>query len=364
MAENKDFKHSGEVSVALFLVEICSSLTKSCQELTNKTKVDKSPVTQADLAVQALVTLYLRVLDADMKLIAEEDDTLFQEDANPALLESVTQLVNKFFPFETISETGKTEFSPDEVLEALRGGNADPSKDQVCWILDPIDGTRGFVNGEQYAVCLGKIVDGELVVSVVSCPNIPEGEYCKLCILNEQDNFYAPPKANSSQKDCWMVAAVKGQGCRQIRFKFGQTETTWDSMTPCKVSSQASMFEFRFCESINYPPENQGKVARVSASVDNPTYRLDGMAKYALVATGQMEAYLRFSGVNKQKAWDHIGELLVQEAGGEVSDIRGIHLNFTTGRFLSLNTQLVASNKVCHEDLLEVSRTVCGVKKL
>lgn len=351
----------GDVSVGIFLLEICSQLTKQCQNVKNKTKVDGSPVTQADLAVQAIVTLYLEILDSDFRLIAEEDASTCEGEKNLGLLKSVTALVNQFFPMAVVNRN--EEFSTDEVLNALRRGNGNPKNDQVCWVLDPIDGTRGFVQNEQYALALGKIVDGELVMSVVSCPNIPAGDYCTLCTLNENENYYAPPKINEEQKDCWLVAAVKGEGCRQTRFTLGQTETMWENMEKCAVSDTTSMFQFRFSESINYPPDTQSKVARVASSVDNPTYRLDGMAKYCLVASGQVEAYVRFSASGKQKIWDHVGELLVREAGGEVSDIQGIHLNFTGGRILEHNCEIVVSNGKCHEDLLEVSRTVCNVKK-
>ena len=33
------------------------------------------------------------------------------------------------------------------------------------WVLDPIDGTRGFVGLRQYAVCLGMLQDGEVNLS-------------------------------------------------------------------------------------------------------------------------------------------------------------------------------------------------------
>ncbi len=43
------------------------------------------------------------------------------------------------------------------------------------WVLDPIDGTRGFVGMRQYAVCLGLLQDGEVVAGVLGCPNLPQG---------------------------------------------------------------------------------------------------------------------------------------------------------------------------------------------
>jgi len=39
--------------------------------------------------------------------------------------------------------------------------------------LDPIDGTKGFLRGEQYAVALGLIDDGEVVLGVLGCPELP-----------------------------------------------------------------------------------------------------------------------------------------------------------------------------------------------
>ena len=43
------------------------------------------------------------------------------------------------------------------------------------WVLDPIDGTRGFVGQRQYAVCLGMLQEGEVVLGVLGCPNLPVG---------------------------------------------------------------------------------------------------------------------------------------------------------------------------------------------
>jgi len=361
VTETQGNPYEADLNTALFLLEICSHLTRKCQSLDSKTKIDGSPVTHADLAVQSIVTLYLGGGSADFVLVGEENEKCVEGQEGSALLENVTKLVNEYFPFEKLED--RIVFTPSEVLQSLRQGNGNPAQANTCWIIDPIDGTRGFLHNGQYALALGKLVEGELVISVVSCPNIPSGTYCEMCVQNHEEMYMGPPNTDEAQKDCWMVAAAKGQGCRQIRFPWGSKSTTWDRMSPCSVSSRSSMFDFRFCESINYPPPEQKRAAQLAMANQSTqcTYRLDGMAKYALVATGQMEAYLRFSAANKQKCWDHVGELLVREAGGEVSDVDGIHLNFTRGRILELNKQLVASNKTCHDDLLEVSRTALGL---
>ena len=40
------------------------------------------------------------------------------------------------------------------------------------WTLDPIDGTKGFLRSQQYAIALALIVDGEIVVAALGCPNL------------------------------------------------------------------------------------------------------------------------------------------------------------------------------------------------
>jgi 3'(2'), 5'-bisphosphate nucleotidase len=41
------------------------------------------------------------------------------------------------------------------------------------WTLDPIDGTKGFLRGDQYAIALALVEHGEVVLGVLGCPNLP-----------------------------------------------------------------------------------------------------------------------------------------------------------------------------------------------
>merc|ERR1712048_434185 len=65
------------------------------------------------------------------------------------------------------------------------------------WVLDPIDGTKGFLRKEQYAVCLGLIDDGKVLVSVLGCPNL-----------------HVDPNDPDGERGCLFVA-VRGQGATQ-----------------------------------------------------------------------------------------------------------------------------------------------------
>lgn len=70
------------------------------------------------------------------------------------------------------------------------------------WTLDPIDGTKGFLRGEQYAVCLAFLVDSVVQVGVIGCPNLPV-------------DFSKP----EGQRGCLFVS-VRGQGTEQVRSSF------------------------------------------------------------------------------------------------------------------------------------------------
>jgi 3'(2'), 5'-bisphosphate nucleotidase len=68
------------------------------------------------------------------------------------------------------------------------------------WTLDPIDGTKGFLRGEQYAVCLALIVDAKVQLGVMGCPNLP-----------------VDASKPDGPRGCLFVA-VRGQGAHQVRF--------------------------------------------------------------------------------------------------------------------------------------------------
>lgn len=76
------------------------------------------------------------------------------------------------------------------VLKALLG----------MWTIDPIDGTKGFLRGEQYAVCLSLIVDAQVQIGVIGCPNLP-----------------TDPENPELGQGCIFVA-VRGHGAEQASF--------------------------------------------------------------------------------------------------------------------------------------------------
>jgi 3'(2'), 5'-bisphosphate nucleotidase len=129
-------------------------------------KDDRSPVTIADFASQALVACLLEREFPGDDLVAEEDASrlrlgLVGKTTQPlSALEQVTRFCERFIP-------GADPFT---VCDWIDRGAAQPSR--RFWVLDPIDGTKGFLRGDQYAVALALVVDGQVVIGVLGCPNL------------------------------------------------------------------------------------------------------------------------------------------------------------------------------------------------
>jgi len=88
----------------------------------------------------------------------------------------------------------------------------------------------------------------------------------------------------------------------------------------------------------------------ISASA-RPSVRLDSQAKYAVVARGQADIYLRMPTKKGyvERIWDHAaGALCAVEGGCVVSDIRGAPLDFGCGRGLENNSGIAVAPPGVH----------------
>jgi 3'(2'), 5'-bisphosphate nucleotidase len=311
-----------ELEVAIGAVAEASLLCRAVQssiDLGSLEKKDRSPVTVADFGSQAIVCR--RVGDAfpDDPIIAEEDSSALSEEANAAIAGRLMAEMDVRIP----------GVDRDQVYGWIdRGGASDFA--QRFWTLDPIDGTKGFLRGDQYAVSLALIVEGELAVSALACPNLP-GE--------------------GTDGSGAIFFAVRGQGAFTRSLGGGEP-------VAIAVSEVAATPEIRFCESVEAAHSSHSDSARIAArlGIEAEPVRIDSQAKYAMVARGTGDAYMRLpkSATYVEKIWDHAGgALVVQEAGGRVSDITGKPLDFTRGRKLESNRGVIVTNGKVHDDILE-----------
>jgi 3'(2'), 5'-bisphosphate nucleotidase len=85
---------------------------------------------------------------------------------------------------------------------------------------------------------------------------------------------------------------------------------------------------------------------------------MDSQAKYAAVARGDAALYLRLPSPKspdyREKIWDHAaGALIVQEAGGTVTDMYGQLLDFASDYKMNDNFGVVVSNGSVHSAVIE-----------
>ena len=91
---------------------------------------------------------------------------------------------------------------------------------------------------------------------------------------------------------------------------------------------------------------------------------MDSQCKYAAIARGDAEIYLRLpvSDTYEEKIWDHAaGMIAVEEAGGRVTDIYGNDLDFSKGKTLSGNKGVIATNGKFHDEVVKVVGEVLGL---
>jgi 3'(2'), 5'-bisphosphate nucleotidase len=283
-------------------------------------KKDRSPVTIADLGSQAVINLELLKSFPNDPIVSEEEaDTLHRHEH---LKEKVLELVNA-----QVNNVSKTR-----VLEAIDYGTREIDYKSRFWTVDPIDGTKGFLRGEQYAIALALVEDGQVVLGVLGCPNFP---------LN-----YDRPEAG---KGC-LFYAVQGNGA----FLQGLDQ---DRKEQIHVDSISHPQKARFAEPVEKAHASHTAHAQISSAlgITAPSYRIDSQCKYAAVARGDVSIYLRLPKDKsyQEKIWDHAaGYIIVNEAGGRVTDIHGKPLDFSGGRRFQRNKGVVVTNGKLHEKVL------------
>jgi 3'(2'), 5'-bisphosphate nucleotidase len=293
------------------------------------TKDDRSPVTVADYAAQALIGFLLEAAFPEDALIGEEDSRVLQTAEQQPTLAKITGFVSRFV----------TQASPAAVCRWIDRGAAESA--QRYWTLDPIDGTKGFLRGDQYAVALALVVDGEVQLGVLGCPNLIGG-----C----QPDLSGPGS---------LVVAARGQGSWVTSIA---GEAAFERLTVSNITDPAQARILRSFESGHTNVSQIDQFAQ-ALGVQAIPVRMDSQAKYAVLAAGGGEIYLRLLSSDKpnyrEKIWDQAaGSLVIEEAGGRVTDLDGRPLDFTQGRTLAKNRGICATNKALHPAALAAIKAI------
>ncbi|KAK5668676.1 3'(2'),5'-bisphosphate nucleotidase [Batrachochytrium dendrobatidis] len=315
------------IDAVLRASRLCQTVFKHIVSSQSIMKADKSPVTIADYGAQAVVNSLLKKAFPNDLIVGEEDAA--DLNTNDTLSTQVVDLANSVLP---------NPLSTQEILTAIDLGKSLGCKQGRFWTLDPIDGTKGFLRGDQYAVCLALIVDGVVQVAVQGCPNLPH-------------SISDPFGSRGS-----LFVAVRGQGAFE-RLMDSNLEHQ------IRVLQEDDPAGTQFCESFEAAHSSQSDTAQIGQklNISKPSVRMDSQCKYAVLARGDAGIYLRIPARADyvEKIWDHAGgSLLVEEAGGRVSDVSGKPLDFTKGRTLSGNKGIVATNGLIHKKVLDAVQSV------
>ena len=317
--------YEAEIQFVREVVAEACSLTRAVQsEVVAKadahTKGDRSPVTLADLTVQAVIGRRLDERFPEDGFLAEETSGPLRDSSGMGA--KVVCLASRALPGVDL----------DAVAAAIDRGDHPGGPTGRHWVLDPVDGTKGFLRGQQYAIALALVENGRVVVGALGCPNLPDP--------GERGNGVGWIFHASLNGGVWAAPAAGGD----------LVSATVDAI---KDSSKAIV-----CESVEAAHAahsvQAGIARRLGIAVD--PYRIDSQCKYAVLARGEASIYLRLPRDEsyREKVWDHAaGAIVITEAGGRVSDLDGNALDFSKGRRLATGRGIIATNGLLHDQVLE-----------
>ncbi len=207
--------------------------------------------------------------------------------------DAIFSIIKKNFPNHNLLSEESGEFAHDSNHK---------------WIIDPLDGTVNYAN--RIPICcvsIGIEVNGEILMGAVYNPFINE--------------FYF------AEKD-------RGATLNDKSINVSSTDNV-------KHSCLATGFPYTYLDVENGPLEVFGKLIRKSI----PVRRLGSAAMdLCWVAAGRFDGFYE----HKLNAWDSAaGYLIVQEAGGKVTDMKGNYYN-------PYQPGIIATNGIIHQQLLDV----------
>lgn len=297
-------------------------------------KDDRSPVTVADFAVQALITRRLAEEFPGSVLIGEENADVLRLEEGITTLDQITGFVRNAIPDAT----------PEEVCGLIDRGSGEPTA--TFWTLDPIDGTKGFLRREQYAVALAFVQNGRVELGVLGCPMLSDPA--------------APRTAQpSSETGGSIIAASRGEGT-WMRQLSGESE--WRRL---HVSDRSDGTDARILRSVEKSHTNVDEIGQLANKLGarSAPVAMDSQAKYAVLAAGAGDVLLRLISPSRpdyrEKIWDQAaGSIVVEEAGGRITDLEGKPLDFSRGRTLAKNRGILATNGHLHGTVLDALRSI------
>ncbi|KXX78129.1 hypothetical protein MMYC01_205102 [Madurella mycetomatis] len=343
----------------------------SGSEAVSHAKLDKTPVTIADYAAQALlISAFSKAFPVDrFSFIGEEDAGELSR--NAALAEQVWALVagTRLDDAAAEAKLGRPG-SLAEMLDLInRCGKKDATRKLAgrCWVMDPVDGTSAFLQGGQYAIALALIEGGEEKVGVVGCPNL-RFEPPVPAVTGEDASYSGVYKVEESVVDVagmgLMLAAVKGQGAT-VR-PIGTSALSPSVRVDRRRLPAPALQDLQFVDSSNSPATWTHKVKRMAELTQGGYPGTDIYSSHmryaAMVLGGRENVQVRVPQLLPSypgafwSVWDHAGsQLIYTESGaGKVTDIAGRPIQFGAGAKLSASWGIITADEHVYGDILSL----------
>lgn len=315
------------------IIEAARSAARLCQAVGaqarqgiskySEQKGTSEPVTIADYGAQAIIGRALAQAFPDDAVIAEESGTQFLR---------ALDVPTRNDALAHVSDVLGVPVSEAEAVAWLDAGKGRTSA--RTWVIDPIDGTQGFISGRHYAVCVGYLEDGVPKGGVMACPHYGDG----VAML-----FYTTGAGVYQQPLDGGEPVLRGVSLRQA-------PQTWVAVQSYEDAKKGNADAHSVLEELGL-----ADIVRIES--------VDSMEKYARVAVGDADMLIRRPrrGSLRHMIWDHVaGVALVLAGGGRVSDCDGAPLDFTRGTELP-NEGMLASSGIMHDDLVRAA-TRLGVR--
>lgn len=323
-----EFKFEKKIAIeavhqaALFAGQIQKKLT--AEEIF--IKPDHSPVTIVDYCCQVIINYYLLQHFPGDEIMGEEDAEFFNNSHNGHLLHKMAEYLSLF----------GINLSHHDIIDILAKGTSEGGKTGRFWTIDPIDGTKGFLRQDHYAIALALLENGVPIVGALAAPTIHSSQ--------------------SAQKGLLFLAS-RNQGCFSYNLNM-QNETKLHMTIQKKPETMI------YCEphgsSQSHSHSFAAKIAQKIHAHPQP-FQIDSQCKYGLVANQESSIYMRLPSnpKDREKIWDHAaGTIIVEEAGGKVTDVFGKTLDFSLGQSLKNNLGIIASNGWLHEEVIAASKSI------
>jgi 3'(2'), 5'-bisphosphate nucleotidase len=215
---------------------------------------------------------------------------------------------------ELIVKALRKEFPKDGILAEESVDTAHRLDKRRVWMIDPIDGTNGFIDGNgDFAVQIGLAQDGQCVLGVVHQPLT--------------DVLYH---------------AVRGQGTWIVRPNLKPERAA--------VSEQKELSLMRLAASRSHRSPRMDEVVKAFKVRDEIRRGSVGI-KVGLIVEQQCDLYVHLSPRTKQ--WDTCApEIILTEAGGRLTDLFGRSLEYNSLEVQNRNG-IIASNGVAHDRIVD-----------